>query len=289
MTRPHPKLVQRLLEKALNDLPPLPEALTNVLIESQRADVSAHSLESVIGKDQAITAKVLRVVNSAYYGLPGRVQSLGQACVILGVSQIRNLALTMAALCNVEATTQAQRDTQMRFWKHAFGTASAAQWIVRRANSGPQEEDLAFVGGLLHDIGRLFLYSNMPDVYQLALENAVKKGIQMHVSELEIAGINHPAIGSRMARKWNLPEPVCEAIEHHAGPQGESERPANFAIHIGDCVNEYLYNDDADFVVPACSPIAYEWFGADEADWAAMMSHAAEKVDAASRCFAAAA
>src|SRR5579862_1054320 len=112
MPRPHRAFVLRLLERALADLPPLPQALTRVLEESQRSDVSAHSLETIISTDQALSSKVLRVVNSAYYGLPGQVQSLGQACVILGVSQIRNLSLSMATMATANCNSPKARETQ---------------------------------------------------------------------------------------------------------------------------------------------------------------------------------
>ena len=104
MARAHPTFVLRLLERALADLPPLPQALTKVLAESRRNDVSAHNLESIISTDQALSSKVLRVVNSAYYGLPGQVQSLGQAGVILGVRPSRTFSSSVATMAPTDTS-----------------------------------------------------------------------------------------------------------------------------------------------------------------------------------------
>ncbi|HLK13874.1 MAG TPA: HDOD domain-containing protein [Fimbriimonadaceae bacterium] len=289
MPRSHPKFVLRLLERALADLPPLPEALAKVLAESRRNDVSAHSLEAIISTDQALSSKVLRVVNSAYYGLPGQVQSLGQACVILGVSQIRNLSLSMATMGSAHISAPGARDTHLRFWKHSFGAASAAQWLARKKNLGLAEEDLAFVGGLLHDIGRLFLFANFPEVYAEALAIAIKRELPIQTVEMELAGMDHAGIGARMARAWNLPDDVCNLIEFHESPFPEGMKPSLYAVHIGDCINEYVYEDDPRYVLPPCHQEAYDWFGGSEAEWAELMSVTTEKVDAASQSYEAAA
>lgn len=289
MARAHPKLVLRLLERALADLPPLPQALAKVLAESRRTDVSAHSLETIISTDQALSSKVLRVVNSAYYGLPGQVQSLGQACVILGVSQIRNLSLSMATMSNANLNTPLARETHQRFWRHSFGAASAAQFLARKKGLGLAGEDLAFIGGLLHDIGRLFLFSNFPDVYADALALSVKQQVPIQVVEAELAGMNHAAIGGRMARTWNLPDDVCTLIEYHESPFPENPSPALYAVHIADCINEYVYENEPNFMLPPTDQAAFDWFAGSELDWAELMSFTTDKVDAASKSYDAAA
>ena len=289
MTRAHPRLVLRLLERALADLPPLPQALTKVLAESRRNDVSANSLEAIISTDQALSSKVLRVVNSAYYGLPGQVQSLGQACVILGVSQIRNLALSMATMGTGNPNSPAARETHLRFWKHSFGAASSAQWLARRKNLGLAEEDLAFVGGLLHDIGRLFLFANFPDLYAEALALSIARQLPIQEVELALTGMDHAGIGARMARSWNLPDDVCTLIEFHESPFPPSPKASLYAVHLGDCLNEYVYEDDPDYVLPRCDPDAFAWFNATEIDWAELMSVTTEKVEAAAKSYEAAA
>ncbi|MHB8635357.1 MAG: HDOD domain-containing protein [Fimbriimonadaceae bacterium] len=289
VARAHPTLVLRLLERALADLPPLPQALTKVLAESRRTDVSANSLEAIISTDQALSSKVLRVVNSAYYGLPGQVQSLGQACVILGVSQIRNLSLSMATMATAKSNAPGAKETQLRFWKHSFGAAAASQWLARTKNLGIAEEDLAFVGGLLHDIGRLFLFANFPDVYSDALSLSIRHQVPIQTVEVELTGMDHAAIGGRMARTWNLPEDVCDLIEFHESPFPPNPKPALYAVHIGDCINEYIYEDDPAYVLPPCDQRAFDWFGGSEGDWAELMSMTTDRVDAASTSFESAA
>jgi putative nucleotidyltransferase with HDIG domain len=186
-------------------------------------------------------------------------------------------------------TTPAARETHMRFWRHSFGAASSAQWLARKKNLGLAEEDLAFVGGLLHDIGRLFLFANFPELYADALALSIKREVPIQQVELELTGMDHAEIGGRMSRSWNLPEEVSILIERHEGPFPPNAKGSLYAVHIGDCLNEYVYEEDPHYVVPPCAQEAFDWFHGNEADWAELMSVTTEKVLAANKSYEAAA
>src|ERR1700712_3732037 len=114
--------VRRQIARALQDLPALPSVVGKVLSETENPNATAASIEKMISSDQVLASKVLRVVNSAYYGLSGQVTSLGQAIVILGMQQIRNLVLSVCALSQVKPTTPRQHEVLKQFWLHSFGT-----------------------------------------------------------------------------------------------------------------------------------------------------------------------
>jgi hypothetical protein len=113
--------------------------------------------------------------------------------------------------------------------------------------------------------------------------------VPIQTAEIELTGTDHAGIGARMARAWNLPEDVCELIEFHESPFPPAAKPSMYAVHIGDCINEYVYEDDPAYFVPPCDPDAFNWFNGSETDWAELMSVTAERVDAASKSFEAAA
>ena len=250
-------------------------------MESQKSDVSPNRLQELISQDQALTGRVLRVVNSAYYGLPSQVFSVGQACVILGVSQIRNLALSMAALDCTEIRTERDRQTHLKFWQHAFGAAASTRYISQKMGLCSSAEDLAFTAALLHDIGRMFFWLNLGEAYWSVYGRSQESGTSIELVEAEMLGTDHCAMGALMSEKWGLPSSITAIIAQHEGPLDESSEPAVMAVNIADCLNEHLYSDDVDYDLPACDPFAIAWFQPSEADWAAIMSYTADKVGAA--------
>lgn len=281
------RFIERLLSKAISDLVPLPEAVTRVLVEAQNSEVTAHQLEEIIGTDQALTAKVLRVVNSAYYGLPNPVSSLGYGCVMLGVSQIRNLTLSMSVMGQAEARTEHQRDIQQMLWRHAFGAAATARYIAKHKGLGPAAEELAFVGGLLHDIGRQFLWANLGDTYEVVVRDARTAGVPIGQMEKNMLGTTHCQVGGTLARRWNFPDQLTNVIEGHDGPFEVDSPKVLLAVHLADRLNEGVYTGEDSFDVEACDPAALDWLGATDEAWDDVRVFAAEKIEAAAASFAA--
>src|SRR5436190_6608594 len=117
--------VKKSIEKSVQDLPALPSVVTRILRETESPDACAQNIERMISAEQALASKVLRVVNSAYYGLSGQVTSLSQAIVILGLQQVRNLVLSVSAISSIKPRTPRQQETMKMFWQHSFGTAAA--------------------------------------------------------------------------------------------------------------------------------------------------------------------
>lgn len=260
------RFLRKTIERALKDLPALPAAVAKILSEIEDPNVSAAKLEKLISTDQGLSARVLRVVNSAYYGLSGQVSSLSQAVVILGMQQVRNLVLSVGAISNLHPRTARQRETMRQFWQHSFGTAAATEIILNFKGAPQRDVETAFVGGLLHDIGRLFLFVNFTEIYDDLIRYAAEKGIPLEEAELAFMGLTHGQVGAEMARAWKLPESIVDLIANHEGPFTEDSSALEMAVHIGDWLTKRTYYPEEMVQQFQPDPAAFDWLQMTEAE-----------------------
>lgn len=271
--------------RGVHDLPSLSDVVTKTLEATQRESTSAAEIERLVSSDAALSAKILRVVNSAYYGLSAQVSSLNQAVVILGIQQIRNLVLSISALSLLKGRTPELRRLQYSFWMHSFATAVCAQIIARRKRFSARDADLVYTAGLLHDIGRLYLFSAVSDEYLAVIANAVETGRSLDVVEVEQLGVKHDEIGGELARTWHFPAALEALIERHEGPFGDEIEPTFFAVHGADRMTAQRYTDA--FHVPA-PPMDLEvecWLGFTDADAEAVLAETDSKVEEATELY----
>jgi len=278
--------VKRSVEKSVQDLPALPAAVTRILKETEDPDTCAQTIERMIGTEPALASKVLRVVNSAYYGLSGQVTSLAQAVVILGLQQVRNLVLSVGAFSTMKPKTPRQNQMMETFWLHSFGTAAATQIISQRKRLTISETETAFVGGLLHDIGRLFLFSNFTQTYDQVIRYAEQKGVPIEVAEKKLLGLSHGEVGLQMAVHWKLPKSLVHIIGGHEGPFEEGEPdPLIYAVQIGDWLTKGLYFEEEG--VPYKAPPAFilDWLNMSAEDLELLRNETEAKVEHAKQMF----
>jgi HD-like signal output (HDOD) protein len=251
--------LRRYIERSLQDLPPLPAAVAKILELVESPNATATELDRYISSDPALAAKILRVVNSAYYGLSKQVGTTSHAIVILGFRQIQNLVLSMAAMSLIKARSAAMAETQMRFWRHSYGAAAATSAIAELAGRPASEKDRAVVGALLHDLGVLFLYSNFTDLYTAVLKHADATGKTLDQSEEELLGIAHPEVGEILTSAWRFPDYLVHLIRHHQGPFESKPEPVLALVHAGDVYTRiagYATVDAADVML---DPLVSDW------------------------------
>lgn len=275
------------LEKSLRDLPALPGIVTQVLQETQSPDVSAQKIEKLLSSDQALASKVLRVVNSAYYGLSGQITSLSQAIMILGMPQVRNLVLSVSAISTMKPKTPRQEETLKCFWLHAFGTANATQSIARAKRLNVGDSETMLLGGLLHDVGRLFLYSTFSQTYDQVLKYAADHQITPIEAEKRLLQMSHSEIGGVMARNWNLPESLTQLIESHEGPFTPETPSTILAVHVGDTVTKHLYELPEGAVPETLDPAAETWLGYSPEEFEELRRETAGRIEEAANLFGA--
>ncbi len=222
------------LEKAIStasDLPTLPHMAKalNKLIRTPQT--SAAQIGTLISEDQALTAQVLRVVNSAYYGFPRQINNVTHSIVILGFNKVRDIVL-MSSILDCFRGRTGEFDF-VEFWKHSMGTAIASDALANTLRVSCEED--AFVAGLLHDIGKLVLSASFPQPFGEALALAQKKEMLLRDAEMELFGFDHSLVGNILALKWGFTENLCEAIHHHHNP-AIARRGQELAsiVHVGD-------------------------------------------------------
>lgn len=279
------EIVSFCIGKALEDLPAMPGIIIRVLEETEKAEPSANVLESIISSDQAVASKVLRVVNSAYYGVQGRVSSVGQAVVILGTQQVRNLVLSAAAMSALPARTTYQAEALRCFWTHSYATAVAAQLIAKIKELPSVDAETVFVGGLLHDVGRLFMLTHYPEFYDRALSQAAQAGGGLEEFESQLFGVNHCQVGGAVAERWRLPSQLVEIVRLHEGPfEAEAAVPV-MVVHAADVIAKGLFGTRDAILSFDIDPVVQDWLGFGPEEYRTVREEASEKVEQASSAF----
>ncbi len=198
------------------DLPVLPQVAAKVLEMVQNPTTITADLEKIITRDQAITAKILKIANSALYGLRCSVSTVSQAIVVVGMTTLRSLVLTASTEALFRSKTSRFKDKIL--WEHALAVALASR-AVARVSGFPKPEE-AFVAGLLHDVGSAVLDQNLGERYGEVVELVYNDGVSLVDAETRVLGIDHTQVGSLVVRKWNLAPPLEEAVRlHHEDPR----------------------------------------------------------------------
>lgn len=192
------------------ELRSLPQTLAEVLRLARDEDTSAQQLADVLGRDPALTAKLLRLVNSPYYGMPRRVTSINQAVMTIGMRQVTALALSTSVYATLKGVTTSL--DRVRFWRHSLETAIGCRMIGKELGRSTTEE--LYVAGLLHDIGLLVLEGAFPKEFP-AVWKASRDEISLVEHEEQAWGTNHALVGQFLLEQWGLPESICGAVGRH--------------------------------------------------------------------------
>lgn len=243
----------------INALPTIPGVLKRLLevIESPR--VSLNEISNFISNDPALTTKILKMVNSPVYGFPGRISSVNQAVILLGLNVVKGLLLGVSVF-------ELMQKTMIGLWEHSLGCAIIARLIAEK--KGLKEPEEASVDGLLHDIGKVLLILRFPDKYEKAMCDTDANGISIYEAERVHYGTTHASVGSWMAQKWRFPQKLVDVIEHHHKPHLSKSAPVESAIvHLSDIlVRARGFGFAGDHTLMAVSPKSWQMLGLSEAD-----------------------
>jgi putative nucleotidyltransferase with HDIG domain len=220
---------------AVDDLKPLPDTVTRALGLMREADVSVSEIVSALSIDQALTARILKLANSAYYGFVHPSTTLHEAVSRLGFRRTRNILLTVSYSSLLGRRVAGYNLGHGELWRHSVAVATIAQRISERVVYPAPDE--AYIGGLLHDIGKLAL----DQYYDIDWDQLLRMG-QMHEmmlieAEEHSLGLNHAQIGGELARKWDLPLCLVDAIAKHHDPASANSSPELAAlVHMADII-----------------------------------------------------
>ncbi|MCK6449080.1 MAG: HDOD domain-containing protein [Planctomycetes bacterium] len=212
---------QRLLGERLT-LPSLPEVVTKLNGMINDPKVGVNQLGAVVAQDAAITAKVLRIANSSYYGLKEPVLSAEQAATVVGARSLRNIALQASVFARYEHLAAVPDFDLKSVWRHAILVAQLSQWLARSARRpvGLTAEEF-YTCGLLHDIGKVVMLESLGPQYVDVIREAAHARQAIHLVEARVLGFSHVDVGTLVATRWHLPDAVVRSIEFHHGPQYE--------------------------------------------------------------------
>lgn len=214
-------LTRREVETSVQMLRPLPQAVSRLVELMEKETTTLAEVEALLQTEPVLCGRVLQVANSAYYGLPRMISSIRQALLVLGAHTVKGMALSVAVVASLN-NRRTVSSLEHMLWRHTVRVAGYAQGIARKCRLGALATEDAYMAGLLHDIGKLFLLTRFSEAYQPILQSgSAHTNLQQ---ERETFGYDHAEIGAMIAERWKLPDRLVQVIgEHHAPylPKGD--------------------------------------------------------------------
>lgn len=233
------------------DLPSLPHVFGQITEIMSDLNSSASDFAEIISKDPALSARMLKIVNSAFYGFRSRVDTISRAVAIIGTNDLYSLSLSMSVLKIFDNIPDHFVDMQS-FWQHCIACGIIAKIIA--THQGFLNTERFFVAGLLHDIGRLVLYKYLPNETKRALVQAGLNGDLLFKSESRVLGFNHSRIGGMLMKKWHLPPELDHMVRFHHKPESSSFFHETAIIHVSDILtNAFDFGTSGERFVPPLS------------------------------------
>jgi putative nucleotidyltransferase with HDIG domain len=231
--------------ESLTTLPTLPVVALEVNRLLQDEETPIERLLEILERDQTLVLKILRLVNSSFFGFKNRVSSLRHAVTLLGYGTVQNAVVTVSVIDALKMKTNLKGFDISTFWSHAIGVAVMCRHLAARTKLAPAEE--AFTAGLLHDIGKVVLVNNFPEIFVRILETMQASQETFFEAEKRIDSCPHTLIGSHLARKWMLPDMLGQTIKYHHEVTDREQgfqmaslvRVADTLVNIMDAKTEY--------------------------------------------------
>ncbi len=218
----------------IEKIPTLPATINQIISVLNNPKSSADDVNHAVSTDIGLSSKVLKIVNSSYFGLSKKVGSITQAIVILGFNTIQSLALT-ASIMSLFSHNENPKMKRADFWDHCFAVGLIAKLIGRNLKVTAKEIETYFIAGLLHDIGKVVLDQYMHEDFDAVLELASLEGLSVYEAEKHIIGVTHAEIGRRIAERWKLPDIIVDCIRYHHDPQISTFAPQLAAtVYLAD-------------------------------------------------------
>ena len=230
-----PNNLSRIMRQ-VKSFPGMPTTAAKLLPLLRDPDSSIARVEDLIKYDPGLTANLLKLTNSAYFGLPSRISSVRQAILLLGKKRLLQLVTTMCMSGLMKRSVPGYDLPQGALWRHCVAVAVAAERLVQSLKITPADE--VFTAALLHDIGKMVLGDFVQEDLK-SIREMVAKGISFEVAEYMVLGTNHADIGARILKSWSMPEELVHAVAWHHDPDqcrdhcriSDLVHVANIAVH----------------------------------------------------------
>lgn len=223
----------------IRELPTLPVIVLKVNQMLQDVEITADQLSRVIETDQMMAAKILKLVNSSFYGFKSTISSISTAVIILGFNTVQHAVVSLSVMKSFALLKNLKRLNIRDFWNHSLAVAVISRYLADHSDKTLSSD--CFTAGLLHDIGKLILAEYFTEYFEKIWLTAVENAISFVDAEKMENAVNHAEIGAYLAEKWLLPQPLVDAIRHHHSAFSDDHRAAAVI-------------STADFLVNTCRP-----------------------------------
>ncbi len=214
----------------------LPNVITEVIKISKDPDATIADMEQIVLTDQALTTKVLRLANSAYYGYARRISTISNATILLGFDTIKSIAFASTMSKFLSGSFKGYALNKNDLWIQSQTCGIICRYLAQKTGAYNPEE--AYIAGLLKDIGKTILNEYMIDEYKTVFSLVIEKNYSFSEAEKSVFGFSHPEIGAKVVEKWNLPAQLVDAIEFHHNPEESSfeDKSLLSIVHIADAM-----------------------------------------------------
>jgi HD-like signal output (HDOD) protein len=209
-------IIQRYIAK----MPPLPATVTKVMAICNDPNATPADLNKIISLDPVLMGKVLRLINSAYYGLVQEITSLVRAIIMLGINTVKNLVLSTAVLSTLGNRRNFQALNMDDFWRHSLSVGVASKLIARKRGAPRNRLEEYFIAGLLHDLGKIPLNNRFSQDYQEVIHRSRSDALPLHVAEKASFGIDHADVGRLITDNWQLGADISDTLFFHHTLEG---------------------------------------------------------------------
>lgn len=263
--------VEELLQQT-HKLPNVPDIVRELIQQLNNPNADFGVIAEKVIHDQTLSLKILRLVNSAHFGLSRKVSSIEQAVVMLGMMQLKTLVITSGITGSIKAVEGLDLKV---FWAESFHVAALAKWYAEKTDK--VDPDVAFTVGLIHNIGRLLLHIAKPKLAEAIQKSVDENSCSRSTAELERLGFTTPEAGQALLKHWQFPAELGDAVRHHKRPlEAEQPTPLSAVVNIACYINACNRKDRKPLETAANFP-------RDEAKLAGLPSDVAELTEEAMR------
>lgn len=206
------------LERHLQTMPALPVTVSKVVEIANSPDTSPVDLNKIISLDPVLMARVLKLINSAYYGLNTKVNSLVRAIIMLGINTVKNLALSSSVLDRLGDSSQFSALEPQGFWRHSLGVGVTSKLIAKKRKIDGARLEEYFIAGLLHGIGKIPMNNVLSDDYLEAMALADREQLPLHDAEQQVFGFDNTYVGRQIGETWKLGNAILDTIHYQNCP-----------------------------------------------------------------------
>ena len=230
-----------LIKQHIDSFPVLPETVTKLMELTRDPESSAKDIMEVILPDQSLCFTILKIANSALFGRPKKVDSIQMAVTVLGFNEVQNIALTKALMNSLSKIDEKYKHIVDKFWEHSFVCGIAARIIAQDLQIAP---DVASMGGLIHDVGKLIMLETFDDDYDIQLWMANFTDEKMLEEEFKTFSFTHDQIGGQLMNEWCFPDNLITAVANHHDPDNASDEKAlAYVVQLADFLSFYCCNE----------------------------------------------